>query len=162
MSRCAAPTPAAVILRRARELSGLTQQELADRSGIAAPTISAYETGRRDPSVTNLVRLLDDAGLALALQESVRTHRGRRLDQALSLTDVLPRDGHDDEPLPPTGRSWSVAGPDPGEHLSADLGDKLLAVHERLDQLGVEHADHPSACRVDDLAVAADAGPGGP
>lgn len=92
-----------MIIRRARELSGLTQAELARRSGIAAPTISAYESGRRDPSVTNLLRLLDAAGLDLALQESGRVHRGRRLDQVLSLSDVLPRDGHDDKPPP---KSW--------------------------------------------------------
>lgn len=95
--------PAGMIIRRARELSGLTQAELARRSGIAAPTISAYESGRRDPSVTNLLRLLDAAGLDLALQESERVHRGRRLDQVLSLSDVLPRDGHDDKPPP---KSW--------------------------------------------------------
>lgn len=94
---------ASTIIRRARELSGLTQAELARRSGIAAPTISAYETGTRDPSVTNLLRILDAARLDLALQESVRTHRGRRLDQALSLSDVLPRDGREDKPPP---RSW--------------------------------------------------------
>lgn len=96
------PSGAAALVRRAREISGLSQVELAQRSGIAAPTISAYETGRRDPSVTNLLRLLDAAGLDLALQESVRTHRGRRLDQVLSLSDVLPRDGREDKPLPKT------------------------------------------------------------
>lgn len=96
-------TPAAVILKRAREVSGLSQSELARRSGIAAPTISAYEAGRRDPTVTNLVRLLDAAGLDLALQESVRAHRGRRLEQVLSLARVLPRDGKDDKPPLP---SW--------------------------------------------------------
>ncbi len=99
----ARPTPASKLIRRARELSGLSQTELARRSGIAAPTISAYETGRRDPSVTNLLRILDAAGLDLALQESERTHRGRRLDQALRLADVLRRDGRADKPTP---KSW--------------------------------------------------------
>lgn len=97
------PTPASALVKRARELSGLTQAEIGRRSGIAAPTISAYETGRRDPSVTNLLRILDAAGLDLALQESEHTQRGRRLDQALRLADVLPRDGRADKPPP---KSW--------------------------------------------------------
>lgn len=105
------PTSAAVLVKRARELSGLTQAELARRSGIAAPTISAYETGRRDPSVTNLLRILDAAGLDLALQESEHTHRGRRLDQALRLADVLPRNGRSDKPPP---KSWKELVDDRG------------------------------------------------
>jgi transcriptional regulator with XRE-family HTH domain len=91
-------TPAASLLKRARQLAGLTQAELARRSGIAAPTISAYEAGRRDPTVTNLVRLLDAAGLDLALQQSEHAHRGRRLEQVLSLASVLPREGRDEKP----------------------------------------------------------------
>lgn len=92
------PTPASVLVRRARQLAGLSQSELARRSGVAAPTISAYEAGRRDPTVTSLLRLLDAAGFDLALQESERVHGGRRLDQVLSLASVLPRDGRDDKP----------------------------------------------------------------
>jgi transcriptional regulator with XRE-family HTH domain len=98
------PSPAAALLRRARQHAGITQAELARRAGMAAPTISAYETGRRDPSVSNLVRLLDAAGLDLALQESMRTHRGRRLEQVLDLASVLPRWGRDEKPDLP---SWN-------------------------------------------------------
>lgn len=98
------PTPAATILRRAREISGLSQAELARRAGMAAPTVSAYENGRRDPTVTNLLRLLEAAGLDLALQESVGVHRGRRLDQVLDLASVLPRQGRDEKPPLP---SWN-------------------------------------------------------
>jgi transcriptional regulator with XRE-family HTH domain len=35
-------------LRVARQIARLTQQELADRAGLDAPTISALETGTRD------------------------------------------------------------------------------------------------------------------
>lgn len=41
-------------IRRAR---GLTQDQLAARSGVAQPNIAAYESGRRKPSVRMLARL---------------------------------------------------------------------------------------------------------
>jgi len=97
-------TPAATIIKRAREIAGITQAELARRSGIAAPTISAYENGRRDPKVDSLLRLLDACGLDLRLQESMRVHRGRRLDQVLDLASVLPRQGRNEKPMLP---SWN-------------------------------------------------------
>lgn len=97
------PTPAAALLKRARQLAGLTQSQLAERAGVAAPTVSAYETGRRDPTVTSLVRLLDAAGVDLALQESETARRGRRLEEVLGLASVLPRPSRDEKPDLP---SW--------------------------------------------------------
>ena len=46
-------------LRCAREYRGLTQGELADRSGLQPSAISHFETGARKPSFDNL-RLLAD------------------------------------------------------------------------------------------------------
>lgn len=40
-----------------RREAGLTQDELAGRSGVAQPNIAAYETGRRNPSARMLARL---------------------------------------------------------------------------------------------------------
>lgn len=40
-----------------RRAAGLTQDELAVRSGVAQPNIAAYETGRRTPSPAMLARL---------------------------------------------------------------------------------------------------------
>lgn len=40
-----------------RRAAGLTQDQLAARSGVAQPNIAAYETGRRKPSLTMLARL---------------------------------------------------------------------------------------------------------
>lgn len=96
-------TPAARLIRRAREIAGITQTEMARRSGIAAPTISAYEAGRRDPTVTSLLRLLDAVGLDLSLQESQHAHRGRKLQDVLALASVLPRDDGRKPSLP----SWN-------------------------------------------------------
>ena len=46
-----ATTSAGVLLRRARVRAGLTQQELAERAGVAQSVISVYESGQRQPSV---------------------------------------------------------------------------------------------------------------
>lgn len=44
-------------LRESRERAGLSQSQLARRSGVAQPNIAAYETGRRMPSEAMLERL---------------------------------------------------------------------------------------------------------
>lgn len=45
------------VVRELRAAAGLTQAELADRSGVAQPNIAAYENGQRQPSRTVLTRL---------------------------------------------------------------------------------------------------------
>lgn len=50
--------PAATITRAARAASGLSQTELAQRSGIANSSVSLIEHGRRDPTVATLEALL--------------------------------------------------------------------------------------------------------
>jgi len=52
---------AAERIQGARRLAGMTQQELAARSGVRQPNIAAYESGRREPSRAMLTRLLDAA-----------------------------------------------------------------------------------------------------
>lgn len=44
-------------LRSARELRGLSQSQLADRSGLQPSAISHFEQDRRSPSFDNLKRL---------------------------------------------------------------------------------------------------------
>lgn len=58
---------AARLVRRARELSGLTQSQLAHRAGVMQSVISAYESGRRQPSLPTLRRLVEASGQALAV-----------------------------------------------------------------------------------------------
>src|SRR5215207_6241671 len=48
-------------IRKARERAGLTQEELAEASGVARPNIAAYESGTRRPSPAMLRRLLEAA-----------------------------------------------------------------------------------------------------
>jgi transcriptional regulator with XRE-family HTH domain len=58
-------------LRALREMRGLTQGELGTRAGIAAASVSHFETGQRVPSLDSLVKLAD------ALQVSVDVLLGR-------------------------------------------------------------------------------------
>ena len=46
------------IIQQAREAAGLSQSELAARSGVAQPNISAYESGARTPSTKMVSRLV--------------------------------------------------------------------------------------------------------
>lgn len=52
-------------LREARELAGMTQDELAQRSGIAQATISGIECGSRpNPTMDTVERLAKALGVA--------------------------------------------------------------------------------------------------
>ena len=52
-------------LRTIREQKGLSQTELADRSGLQPSAISHFETGRRSPSFDNLKRLADALAVSI-------------------------------------------------------------------------------------------------
>jgi transcriptional regulator with XRE-family HTH domain len=53
-------------IREARLLQGLTQTNLASRSGVSLPTIQNVETGRANPTLTTLNALLEALGLELS------------------------------------------------------------------------------------------------
>ena len=55
------------LLRRARVGAGISQAELAFRAGVAQSVISAYEAGRRQPSLPTLAKLIDAAGCDLVV-----------------------------------------------------------------------------------------------
>jgi predicted nucleotidyltransferase/DNA-binding XRE family transcriptional regulator len=59
---------AADLLRRARTEARLSQTELAGRAGVAQPVISAYEAGRRDPSLAMLTKLVEATGHRMRIQ----------------------------------------------------------------------------------------------
>ena len=56
------------LLHSARLRLGLSQTAFADLLGVAQPTLSAYESGRRQPTVPTLLRMLAKAGLELRLE----------------------------------------------------------------------------------------------
>ncbi|HLE38692.1 MAG TPA: helix-turn-helix transcriptional regulator [Acidimicrobiia bacterium] len=88
----AAPTVAAGLIRTGRDRAGLTQSELAEQAGITQQAISAYETGRTEPTLPTLMHILAAAGLELRMHLS-------------------PVEGHDEsleaflESLPPAKRA---------------------------------------------------------
>ncbi len=51
-------------LKTARDLRGLSQDQLAERSGLQSSAISHFETGGRKPSFDNLKRLADALGIS--------------------------------------------------------------------------------------------------
>ena len=63
---------AASAIRAARRRAGLTQGALAARAGTSQATVSAYESGRKQPSVATLDRLLAAAGSRLPVEPAER------------------------------------------------------------------------------------------
>ena len=89
---------AAHLLKRARSRAGLNQTEVAVRAGLPQSTVSAYESGRRQPTLPMVSKLLEAMGSELeittaALPDSltalngpvglrVRRHRQLLVEQA--------------------------------------------------------------------------------
>jgi transcriptional regulator with XRE-family HTH domain len=83
---------AAELLERVRASSGLTQEELARRAGTSRPTLSAYEHGRKSPTVATFTRLLAQAGWDLAAQPHVSfTPQTSARGKPTWIPDRLPR-----------------------------------------------------------------------
>jgi transcriptional regulator with XRE-family HTH domain len=51
-------------LRELREAAGLTQQELADRSGLTREGVAQLETGRRKPAWASVLMVSDALGIS--------------------------------------------------------------------------------------------------
>ncbi len=77
-------TDPASVVREARRAAGLTQAELARRAGVTQSVVSAYESGRREPALSTLVRLVEAAGAQLRLE--IQPGRDRSRPQILPTT----------------------------------------------------------------------------
>jgi len=109
---------AAEVIRDARARAGLTQVELARRSGIAQNVISDYERGKREPSFGAVDILLGAAGLTIEYKPLPELERvQRRRDE---IVEVLAAHG-----LTNAGVFGSVAR---GEETSASDIDILVDV----------------------------------
>jgi transcriptional regulator with XRE-family HTH domain len=110
----------AAALRDARKRAGLTQTELAHRAGTSQATISAYEHGRKTPSVETLGRLLAATGTRLTVAPAstpvVRPTKaqlaraGRALVDVMLLAEALPTRHTPDLRFPPLTRWPFPAG----------------------------------------------------
>ena len=70
-------------LRKIRELRGMTQAEMGTRAGVAAASISHFETGQRAPALDTLVKLAD------ALSVTVDALLGRAPVEAAAQLDPV-------------------------------------------------------------------------
>ena len=70
-------------LQKLRETRRLTQAELGRKAGMAAASVSHFETGQRTPSLDSLVKLAD------ALDVSVDTLLGRSQVEASPAMDPI-------------------------------------------------------------------------
>jgi transcriptional regulator with XRE-family HTH domain len=83
---------AAELLGQVRSSAGLTQEELARRAGTSRPTLSAYEHGRKSPTVATFARILSEAGWELAVQPHVSfSQRSSPRGRHTWVPDRLPR-----------------------------------------------------------------------
>jgi len=80
----AAPTLAAGLIRTARDRAGVTQQQLADNAGVTQQAISAYETGRQDPRLQTLIRLVAAAGFEMRIQLVALDDHDKALEQFIA------------------------------------------------------------------------------
>ncbi|MEU8321394.1 helix-turn-helix transcriptional regulator [Nonomuraea sp. NPDC048881] len=60
-----------LLFRQARHAASMNQKALASRSGTSRTTLSAYEHGRKSPTLETAGRILDAAGFRLALEPKV-------------------------------------------------------------------------------------------
>jgi transcriptional regulator with XRE-family HTH domain len=88
------------VIRDARQAAGLTQKQLAALAGTSQPTVAIYESGRRDPSTSTLIRLVEACGGRLRIEMGhapVRTQSqaelkraGEKFIEVLDLAERLP------------------------------------------------------------------------
>jgi transcriptional regulator with XRE-family HTH domain len=87
---------AATQLHAARAQSGLSLRELAARAGTSHATLLAYEQGKKSPSITTFLRILEAAGFGVdirlhrRIREKDGISRGEELAAVLKLAEQFP------------------------------------------------------------------------
>ena len=80
------------LIAEARTSAGISQEELALRAHTSQPTLSAYENGRKSPSVATLERLLAETGHHLTIAADITfTEMTTRRGRPFSVPNRLPR-----------------------------------------------------------------------
>lgn len=54
------------ILKQRRKILGLSQQDLAEMSGVSLPTVKDIERGLANPSLSTITKLLDVLGMEIS------------------------------------------------------------------------------------------------
>lgn len=85
------------VIRSLRRASGMTQADLARSAGTSQPTISAYESGRKSPTLETVARLARSAGLRATVSFHPDLTREERRSLALhrAIAERLLRDPGD-------------------------------------------------------------------
>ena len=84
------------LLRQARLTAGLGLRDVARRAGTSHATLSAYEHGKKTPSVATFLRILEacsysvDIALRPRIRERHGMSRGEELIQVLELAEQFP------------------------------------------------------------------------
>jgi transcriptional regulator with XRE-family HTH domain len=79
------------ILATLRRRAGRTQADVAEAVGIPASVLSAYERGRRQPSLANASRIIDALGYSVKFDFVLNpAEQARRLHDVLDLAEALP------------------------------------------------------------------------
>jgi transcriptional regulator with XRE-family HTH domain len=85
------------VVKRLRQISGLSKREIARRAQTTPAALVEYESGRRSPSLSSLYRIADACGLEVQItfrrKNPVLNPEvcGERLAQVLALSDALPK-----------------------------------------------------------------------
>ena len=67
-----------LVIKERRALLGISQQDLADYSGVGISTIKDFERGVGNPSLQTLQKILDVVGLEMMLQVKQTVQKRRR------------------------------------------------------------------------------------
>ena len=116
------------LIRSSRRASGLSQEELARRSHTSRTTLSAYENGRKSPSLETAQRILSRTGHDLIARPrlSFAKHRTRR-GRVVAVPDGLPQ-------LPPEKALATVVLP---VRLNWSDPDRTFDLRDRVDRARV-------------------------
>ena len=79
------------LIERARHDAGLSQQQLARLAGTSRPTLSAYENGRKSPTLETAERLIGRAGQRLVAEPVVTFKKVSTRRRTIEVPSVLPR-----------------------------------------------------------------------
>lgn len=131
---------AAGLVRRARRHARLSQVELALRAGLPQSVISAYENGRREPSLATLRKLVNASGQQLTVDVVPTrpvglpdTPRGRLLKRHRSeIRDIAARRGARDPRV-----FGSVARGDDGPESDIDVAIEIPDDFTLIDLVGL-------------------------